>query len=423
LNEETKFNQDFAYQVMTAICRIGSRVVGSTGESQAAELIKTYFKNYGVNEASISKYPIIYYDGLEAKISTVDRSQILTGVPCWMSASTPPTGVVAPTNYLGDYRAVSKLSEDTVRGKIVFVLMLQQYSPDVIEAWDKLFNMQPAGVVFLDLERDEAPRAYNFQKLDAIFSKISSMTVSAKQSQPMHDLMFGSHLRLTVRGESREGHLHNVVARIEGQTEQTIVICAHHDTVPFTTGATDNAAGVAIVLELARLLSKEKLHYTYQFAIFGGEEREMKGSQKFLEIFGLEDVILCLNFDSIGALPGIVLALTAGPDELIDWVTGITDKNQYPAVCRRVATSGGDNIPFAACGVPTIHFACQGTTTEKVSHSSIDAPELLTPRALFEVGNLARRIIENLETSDLIPFKIEVPDDLKEAARKRIGSD
>jgi hypothetical protein len=134
-------------------------------------------------------------------------------------------------------------------------------------------------------------------------------------------------------------------------------------------------------------------------------------------------VILCLNFDSIGALPGIVLALTAGPDELIDWVTGITDKNQYPAVCRRVATSGGDNIPFAACGVPTIHFACQGTTTEKVSHSSIDAPELLTPRALFEVGNLARRIIENLETSDLIPFKIEVPDDLKEAARKRIGSD
>jgi aminopeptidase YwaD len=416
-----EFKQDLAFQTLNNLCEIGPRVVGSAGESQAAEMIEQHFKRYDLQDIEVLKHTFRYYNGKIATVSTIDGKQVLSGIPCWMSASTSSSGIDAPTIYLGDYRAIPRISEDDVRGKIVFVIMLQQYSPEVIEAWDRLYNMQPAGVVFLDLERDQAPRAYNFQKLDAIFSKVPSMIVTAKQSHPIHDLMFGSELRLNIQGEPQEGQLHNVVAKITGQKKQKVIICAHHDTVPFTTGATDNAAGVAITLELARLLSKKNTRYTYQFVTFGGEELEMKGSQKYIESFALDDVVLCLNFDSIGALPGIVLALTAGPDEMIDWVTGITNSNQYPALCRRVATSGGDNILFAAHGIPTVHFACQGTTTEKVSHTSIDTPQLLTPRALYEVGNLALRVIEKLETSESIPFKIEVPDDLRDAARMRIG--
>ena len=142
---------------------------------------------------------------------------------------------------------------------------------------------------------------------------------------------------------------------------------------------------------------------------------------KYFEDYDLENVVLCMNFDSIGALPGEVLALTAGQDEMIEWVTELAQTNKYPTRCRRVATSGGDNIPFAERGVPTIHFACLGTTTEKVAHTAIDTISNLSPWSLFEVGNFAMRVIESLETSDSIPFKIEVPDDLREAASKRLG--
>ncbi|MCK4567074.1 MAG: Zn-dependent exopeptidase M28, partial [Candidatus Thorarchaeota archaeon] len=302
------------------------------------------------------------------------------------------------------------------------VLLQSQYMPDVLEAWIRLFDMSPAGVVFLDLERDQAPRSYNYQKLDTTFSKAPSMTASAKLARPLHDMMLGSKLNLEVRGEPKNGTLHNVQGKVKGQLDTTIILCAHHDTVPFTTGATDNAAGVAIVAELARLLSKQDLKFTYQFITFGGEELGMKGSQKFIEEYDLEDILLCLNFDSIGELPGQVLALAAGHDEMIEWTTGLAETNQYPARCRRTATSGGDNKPFAARGIPTIHFACQGTTTEKVAHTAIDTASNLSPWSLFEVGNFAKRVIESLESSEEIPFKIEVPDDLRDAAKKRINS-
>ena len=422
MKRDLEFNRDFAFQVMKDLCDIGPRVVASEGESQAAEQISQKFQEFGLQEVEIAKYPFRYYDSYEAKVSTLDRKSTVPGVPCWMSASTPESGVEAETLYVGSHHNLSNYSKEEIQNKLVFVILEEQYMPDVLEAWDKLFNMSPAGVVFLDRLRNQAPRSYNYGKLDDTFSKAPSMTASAKQTRPLHDMMFGAKLNLTVRGEARDGTLHNVHGTMKGRLDTTIIICAHHDTVPFTMGATDNAAGVAIVVELARLLSKQDSKFTYHFITFGGEEQGIAGSQKFLEGYDLENVLLCMNFDSIGALPGEVMALTAGQDEMIDWVTKLSQTNKYPTRCRRVATSGGDNQPFAARGIPTIHFACLGTTTEKVAHTAIDTISNLSPRSLFEVGNFAKRVIESLETLEEIPFTAEVPDDLREAAEKRLSS-
>ena len=46
----------------------------------------------------------------------------------------------------------------------------------------------------------------------------------------------------------------NVIAELPGTAKQVVVIGAHYDTVPGTPGADDNASGVAVLLELARLL-------------------------------------------------------------------------------------------------------------------------------------------------------------------------
>ncbi len=419
---DSEFNREFAFQVLDDLCDIGPRVVASKGESQAAELIYQKFQKFGLQEIEIAKYPFRYYDSHEAKLSSSDGKYIVSGVPCWMSASTPELGVEAETLYIGSHYLLSNYSKEEIQDKIVFILLEEQYMPDVLEAWEKLFNMSPAGVVFLDRQRDQAPRSYNYQKLDDTISKAPSMTASAKLAGPLHDMMFGSKLNLVIQGAPKDGTLHNVHGTVKGQLDTTIIICAHHDTVPFTMGATDNAAGVAIVVELARLLSKHDLKFTYQFITFGGEEFGITGSQKFLEHYDLDNVSFCMNFDSIGALPGEVLALTAGHEEMIDWVTDLTQTNRYPARCRRVATSGGDNQPFAARGIPTIHFACLGTTTEKVAHTAIDEISNLSPRALFEVGNLAKRVIESLEASESLPFKVEVPEDLRDAAKKRLDS-
>ena len=338
-----------------------------------------------------------------------------------MSASTIPEGLIAESIYIGPHELVSNLSQDKVENKLVFALVSLQFGESVLEAWKQLYSLSPAGVIFLDIERNEAPRTYTYERLSSLFSQAPSMVISAKKAADLHNHMFGSKMKMQVEGNPEDGIMHNIAAKIQGEKQHTILLCAHHDAHIFTPGATDNAAGVAIMLEIARGLAKTKPNFSYQFVSFGGEELEMKGSKRYVAEQSLEDISLCINFDSIGALPGVLLALSAGHDDMIGWITEIAKSNPYPARCRKTSTTGGDNIVFAANGIPTIHFAAYGTTTEKVSHSAIDAPSLLRPRDLGELGRFASIVIEGLERSDNFPFPLEVSEDLQKKARTRVG--
>ena len=69
------------------------------------------------------------------------------------------------------------------------------------------------------------------------------------------------------------GRYRNVVADIAGAGGgQIIVVGAHYDTVPETPGADDNASGVAVMLELARLLESEPLTHGLRLVAFANEE-------------------------------------------------------------------------------------------------------------------------------------------------------
>lgn len=68
------------------------------------------------------------------------------------------------------------------------------------------------------------------------------------------------------------GQYRNVVADIAGAGGEIIVVGAHYDTVPETPGADDNASGVAVMLELARLLESEPLTHGLRLVAFANEE-------------------------------------------------------------------------------------------------------------------------------------------------------
>jgi Zn-dependent M28 family amino/carboxypeptidase len=66
----------------------------------------------------------------------------------------------------------------------------------------------------------------------------------------------------------------NIFVEIEGKKtpEKILVIGAHYDTVTGTPGADDNASGIAVLLELARLFAKGSFNKTLQFVAFTLEE-------------------------------------------------------------------------------------------------------------------------------------------------------
>lgn len=79
----------------------------------------------------------------------------------------------------------------------------------------------------------------------------------------------------------------NVEAILQGESNASIIICAHYDSVPGSPGADDNGSGTAAVLAAAKAIAsyREKLHlaYTIRFITFSGEEQGLLGSYYYAE--------------------------------------------------------------------------------------------------------------------------------------------
>jgi len=69
-------------------------------------------------------------------------------------------------------------------------------------------------------------------------------------------------------------HYRNIIATLDGTNQGTdrVLIGAHYDAASGSPGADDNASGVAVLLETARILSTQRLQRTVQFVAFTLEE-------------------------------------------------------------------------------------------------------------------------------------------------------
>ena len=102
------------------------------------------------------------------------------------------------------------------------------------------------------------------------------------------------------------------VVRAKYYTDKYILISAHYDHLGILAGniyngADDNASGVAVLLELARVFAtmrenREGLNKNLIFAVFDGKENNMAGSQDFLKRLPVDkkSIICNINIDQIG---------------------------------------------------------------------------------------------------------------------------
>ncbi|MBN1284589.1 MAG: M20/M25/M40 family metallo-hydrolase [Anaerolineae bacterium] len=106
----------------------------------------------------------------------------------------------------------------------------------------------------------------------------------------------------------------NVLAYLPGsgdRVNQVIIIGAHYDSISEygdaaspAPGADDNASGVAVMLECARIMAQRQHRTTIMFAAFSAEETGRQGSQAFLaDVVEGEnlDVRAVINLDIVGA--------------------------------------------------------------------------------------------------------------------------
>jgi hypothetical protein len=159
----------------------------------------------------------------------------------------------------------------------------------------------------------------------------------------------------------------NIVAVKKGTSSQEILVGAHYDSSDAGPGADDNASGVAVMLEVAKLLMGAKTPYTLRFVAFGAEESGLLGSIAYLNQMSqdeIQNVIVMVNLDSVVAGDIAYVYSDEGQSMVRDWTlewalgNGLdlqTIKNApltYPD--KGIGTSA--YVPFQAAGIPYVYF-------------------------------------------------------------------
>jgi len=108
----------------------------------------------------------------------------------------------------------------------------------------------------------------------------------------------------------------NVILTVPGESERFIIVGAHYDSVPYP-GASDNASGVALLLESAQRMLELDNYYTIVYVFFGAEEVGLLGAFYYYDsLLAAEhaNVVMMINADVLIEGPYILFGAGMIPE-------------------------------------------------------------------------------------------------------------
>ena len=228
--------------------------------------------------------------------------------------------------------------------------------------------------------------------------------------------------------------MRNVVATLPGKgpnKDRIYLMIAHYDSIASKTpgwdggwrrlaapGASDNASGVAEMLETARILSQQDFDFTVRFIAFSGEELFLFGSKHYAQLVQErgDDIAGVLNFDLLGHDPDGNLDIHVLGDEQSQWLVNAfgaaAERYRLPIDLRLKNDPSfifSDHSPFWDIGIPAVMVA---------EESSLDAPDESTAYIHSQEDDLTKISIPLLGE---LAIKLAVAT-LAELARPIVGS-
>jgi Zn-dependent M28 family amino/carboxypeptidase len=178
----------------------------------------------------------------------------------------------------------------------------------------------------------------------------------------------------------------NIVAVKKGTSSQEIIVGAHYDSTDAEPGADDNASGVAVMLEVAKLVLGTTTPYTIRFIAFGAEESGLLGSYAYLNQMSqdeLQNVIVMVDLDSLVAGDTAYVYCDETQPTVRDWAlewalgNGLdlqTIKNVSLTYPDKNGIGSSDYVPFQAVGIPYVYFdATNWTLGDKKGTTQVNA--------------------------------------------------
>ncbi|MFZ9846647.1 MAG: M28 family metallopeptidase [Flavobacteriales bacterium] len=180
---------------------------------------------------------------------------------------------------------------------------------------------------------------------------------------------------VNIESEIAKVKTQNVVGYVSGTQypDSFVVISAHYDhlgkmgTATYFPGASDNASGTSMLLNLAQYYAKNPAKYSVVFMAFSGEEIGLLGSMHYVEnpLFPLKKIKFLFNIDIMGdAADGITLVNGTVMTAEYNKITAINDAKKYiPSIQKRGEAAISDHYPFYTKGVSCFFAYSRGKIT------------------------------------------------------------
>ena len=202
----------------------------------------------------------------------------------------------------------------------------------------------------------------------------------------------------------------NVVARWPGVIDHPFVIGGHMDTVAGSPGANDNASGIAVVLEMARLLRDQPKAKLFKFVAFGSEEygdngRHHIGSLVYVNRLGRRGRNRSpgmISVDMVADGRPLLVGHSAIAGDIVARELYKQIDDAGIGVRRTTFCDCSDNGPFEHAGIPA---ALMWSGDEPDYHAPSDKVRNLEPRDLVRSGRAVRFFVLSLTHRDLRRFR------------------
>lgn len=231
-------------------------------------------------------------------------------------------------------------------------------------------------------------------------------------------------LELDVRStfQDRDLGMFNIVGEIPGtdKADEIVMLGAHFDSWHAGTGATDNAAGSAVMMEAMRILKQSgvRLRRTVRLALWTGEEQGLIGSREYVKAHFADPATMQLkpehaklagyfNMDNgTGAYRGVYLQGNEAAAPIFQrWIEAFENLGMTHLTIRN--TGGTDHLSYNAVGLPGFQFIQDPVQYgSRTHHTNLDVYDQLVPADMMKNAVItAAFVLQTANRDEMLPRK------------------
>jgi aminopeptidase YwaD len=366
------------------------RVSGTESEEQAAAFLTDQLESFGY-KVDVQPFNFERYVMPESFGMTVDGFEgSLYPATFQFSVAGNVTGEIVDAGY----GLESDYSSMDVNGKIALVVADKTFFNEL------LLNASNAGAAAIVIYFPSGYPIENWTLGAHDDAFIPALALSFEDGTKLLNMMDGNkpvNATVTIEGSRIEmAESQNLIATKQPDSnvdvsDEIVMIGAHYDSVEKAPGASDNASGTAVVLELARALNEISTNKEIRFLFFGAEELGLIGSEHYVSTLSKEEIkrsVAMFNLDMVGSSDAGELSIQT-VDGMDNVVTILASKAHKELTDDSVWTDFGsrsDHTPFHDAGIDAALFIYY--PLEDWYHSPDDTIDKISKKRLLDVAKI-----------------------------------